>query len=242
MVESYYYSFLELELEFQIILVFIGFFGFGSIFLLVFTLIKRQSKLNKIVLKEEYTLLIENSIFPFVFDDDEEAVQMLLKNPNYKKKYFKKIAIKYCINLHKSYTGHMQDKVDEFYKKSGLVDYSRNKLKSSFWEHKIEAIRDLSTLKDFESIAQIEKLVQHHDKKIATESILALIKLRGISELVLLRNFKYNLDEWSQVLILSVIKSDKISYNSKIEDLKTSKNKSIQLLSSRIVEFYKLNL
>ncbi|CAM3891456.1 HEAT repeat domain-containing protein [Flavobacterium cucumis] len=242
MVKSFYYSFLELELEFQIILVFIGFFGFGSIFLLVFTLIKRQSKLNKIVLKEEYTLLIENSIFPFVFDDDEEAVQMLLKNPNYKKKYFKKIAIKYCINLHKSYTGHMQDKVDEFYKKSGLVDYSRNKLKSSFWEHKIEAIRDLSTLKDFESIAQIEKLVQHRDKKIATESILALIKLRGISELVLLRNFKYNLDEWSQVLILSVIKSDKISYNSKIEDLKTSKNKSIQLLSSRIVEFYKLNL
>lgn len=240
MLDLYYFSFSELDLEFQIILFLIGFFGFGSFFLLILTLLKRQSKLNKISFKKEYMVQIEQNIFSFVFDDDEKAIDEFLQNPNYNKVYFKKMAIKYCINLHKSYTGNMQEKIAEFYAKTKLVDYSRKKLKSSFWEHKIEAIRDLSTLKDFESISQIKKLIQHRDKKIATESILALIKLKGISELVLLKNFKYSLDEWSQVLILAVIKNDKIPYNDKIEDLKESSNESIQLLSARIIEFYKL--
>lgn len=242
MVESYYYSFLELELEFQIILFLIGFFGLGSIFLLVFTLIKRQSKLNKLASKKVYITQIEQSIFSYVFDDDEQAIEKFYHNPNYKKAYFKKLAIKYCINLHKSYTGNMQEKIAEFYKKTKLVVYSRNKLKSVFWEHKIEAIRDLSTLNDFESLPKIKKLVHHRDKKIATESILAVIKLSGISELVLLKNFQHSLDEWKQILILAVIKNDRIPFNDKIQNLKESTNPSIRLLSSRIIEFYNLNL
>ena len=54
-----------------------------------------------------------------------------------------------------------------------------------------------------------------------------------------LKKFNTTIDEWSQALILSVIKNNKVPYDSQVEILSTSNNKSLQVLASRIIQFYK---
>ncbi|WP_130734522.1 hypothetical protein [Flavobacterium sp. J27] len=231
-------SILDQETELRVLLALIALFGVGSVFTLLITLIKRQLKINMVLLKKEYEAQIENAVLNFVFNNNEETIADFIQNPNAKKILFQKLAIKYCIVLHQNYSGTIQDKVLDFLTRTHLIEYSRKKLHATFWKHKIEAIRDLSTLKDRNSIALIQEALTNLNQKIAIEAIIALIKFNGIAAVTHLKKFNIIIDEWSQALILSVIKNNKVPYDNQIEVLRNSKNKSLQVLATRIIKFY----
>lgn len=233
------HPFFEKETELKIMLFLIVFFFLGTLVALTITLIKRQQKINKVVKQKAFESQIESYILTFVFENNENAITNFLANPNAKSTLFKKLAIKYCIIMHHNYSGSVQEKILEFLTRTNLIKYSRNKIYSKSWKHKVEAIRDLSTLKDRNSIDTIEKLIHHSNEKIAIESIIALIKYDGLVSLIKLKNFKKPIDDWSQALILSVIKNNKIPYDTIIETNLESKNPSLQLLTNRIIQFYK---
>lgn len=233
------HPFFEKGTELKIMLFLIVFFFLGTLVALTITLIKRQQKINKVVKQKAFESQIESYILTFVFENNENAITNFLANPNAKSTLFKKLAIKYCIIMHHNYSGSVQEKILEFLTKTNLIQYSRNKIYSKRWKHKVEAIRDLSTLKDRNSIGTIEKLIHHSNEKIAIESIIALIKYDGLVALTKLKNFKKPIDDWSQALILSVIKNNKIPYDIIIETNLESKNPSLQILTNRIIQFYK---
>lgn len=226
------------QTELLLLLVLIAFFLIGSLFTLVITLIKRQKKITLVKTKKVYESQIESYILRFLFENDEQATADFIKNPNSKKTLFKKLTMKYCLIMHQNYTGTIQTSILDFLYKTNMILYSREKIKSNIWKHKVEAIRDLSTLNDRGSIPKIQKLLSHSNKKIAIESIIALIKFDGIGTLSYLKTISFPIDDWSQALILSVIKNNKIPYDDSIKVLQQSKNQSIQLLASRIIKFY----
>ncbi len=230
---------IEQETELKILLGLIAFFAIGAIFTLGVTLIKRQQKINKVKIQRQFEQQIESYVLAFIFENDEQAITNYVKNPNSKDILFKKLTIKYCLILHQNYSGQTQDKILEFLTQTNLIEYSRKKLHATFWKHKIEAIRDLSTVKDRASIALIQEALTNSNKKIAVEAIIALIKFNGLAAVVHLKKFNTTIDEWSQALILSVIKNNKVPYDSQVEILSTSNNKSLQVLASRIIQFYK---
>ena len=229
---------LDFQTELLILLALIFLFLIESLFTLVITLIKKQKKITLVKIKRAYESQIESYILRFLFENDEQAIADFIKNPNSKKTLFKKLTMKYCLTMHQNFTGTIQTSILDFLYKTNMISYSRKKIKSNIWKHKVEAIRDLSTLNDRESIPKIQKLISHSNKKIAIESIIALIKFDGIGTLSHLKTIPFPIDDWSQALILSVIKNNKIPYDDSIKALEESKNESIQLLASRIIQFY----
>ena len=228
----------DYQTELLLLLVLIALFLIGSLFTLVITLVKRNKRINLVKTKKAYESQVESYILRFLFENDVQAIDDFIKNPNSKKTMFKKLTMKYCLTMHQNYTGTIQASILDFLYKTNMISYSREKIKSNFWKHKVEAIRDLSTLKDRESLSTIQKLISHSNKKIAIESIIALIKFDGIGTLSHLKMISFSIDDWSQALILSVIKNNKIPYDDSIKVLQQSKNQSIQLLASRIIQFY----
>ena len=93
--------------------------------------------------------------------------------------------------------------------------------------------------KNNEELERLKEALTNSNKKIAVEAIIALIKFNGLAAVVHLKKFNTTIDEWSQALILSVIKNNKVPYDSQVEILSTSNNKSLQVLASRIIQFYK---
>ena len=232
------YSLFDYQTELLLLLALIAIFLIGSWFILVITLVKRQRKITLVKTRSAYESQIESYILRFLFENDEQAITDFIKNPNSEKTLFKKLTMKYCLTMHQNFTGTIQTSILDFLYKTNMISYSREKIKSNFWKHKVEAIRDLSTLNDRESLPSIQKLISHSNKKIAIESIIALIKFDGIEALFHLKTIPFPIDDWSQALILSVIKNNKIPYDDSIKVLEQSKNQSIQLLVTRIIQFY----
>lgn len=232
-------KYFDTTIEFRILIFLIALFLIWSFIFLIITIIRRQKKINNAILKKTYETQIESLIFSYLFDNNMESINAFKDIKGFHSSLFHKIAMKYCINLHISYSGTLQDKILDFLIQTTLIEYPRKKLQSKFWKYKIEAIRDLSTLKDKDSMVYILKLIEHPNKNIATESLLALIKYKGLSTLKNLEKYDNFIDDWSQALIIAVIKNHKIAYDPVVENLLESKNKSLQLLATRVIQFYK---
>lgn len=226
-------------IEFRILIFLIVLFSLWSFIFLIITIIRRQKKINNAILQKTYEAQIESHIFSYLFENNLESINAFKNITGFHSSLFQKVTMKYCINLHISYSGTLQDKILDFLIQTKLIQYPRKKLQSNFWKHKIEAIRDLSTLKDTDSMPYILKLIEHPNKNIATESLLALIKYKGLSTLKTLEKYDNFIDDWSQALIIAVIKNHKIVYDPVVENLLNSKNKSLQLLATRVIQFYK---
>ncbi|MDX1602210.1 MAG: hypothetical protein R3209_04010, partial [Salinimicrobium sediminis] len=155
-----------------------------------------------------------------------------------KYKLFQQLMIKSLIGLHHNYSGAYRRNLELFYEQSGLAGYSLKKLNATRWVHIVEGIRDLSSLNYRAAGPRIVSHQNHRNNFVRTEVLLGLIKLNGISELMSFVNSKVYFNDWVQSNILYVVKQHKIPAPDNLADLLKSKNKSILLLSVRLIDYY----
>lgn len=203
----------------------------------------RSKRIKKEARKASYQKVVDKMLFELLF---EESASVTMAADNFKiqadkANLLKKVAIKSINALHRNYTGEMKKKLEEFYVESGLVNYSLRKINSSNWAKTVEAIRDLSNLSYQPAYGSIYTKLKHPKKVVQKEAFIGVILLKGLDELVNLKDSAIYLDDWTQSNILYVVKRDRLQTPQNIELLLTSQNETIILLGARLIQYFQLH-
>lgn len=230
------------EFQVNLLLTLIAVFVIAFIVFFTLTYVNRYKRIKKTALKAIYQKTIDEMLFTLLFDVNMkmETVSNSFKNKEGKTKLYKKITIKSINALHRNYTGELKEKIEEFYVKSGLVNYSLKKINSPKWTSTVEAIRDLSNLNYQPSYEAISSKLNHSKKMVRKEAFIGVILLKGLEELLKLKDSKLYLDDWTQSNILYVVKRDRMTSPKNIEVLLTSQNETIVLLGARIIQYFQI--
>lgn len=224
----------------RLLLLLIVTFTIAFFIFFVLTYIKRYKRIKKNELKAVYQKKIDELLFALLFDN-ETTVSMAsdnFKNKIIATKLIKKITIKSINSLHRNYTGELKQKLELFYVESELVNYSLKKIDSLNWAKVVEAIRDLSNLNYQPAYETIVTKLEHRKKLVQKEALIGVILLKGLNELVKLRNTCIYIDDWTQSNILYVAKRDKMNSPENIELLFVSDNETVVLLGARIIQHF----
>lgn len=239
--KSAFYNLDLFELNVENLLLFvIGAIICTSLLFFFMTLFKRISRIKELKSKKHYQGIIDELLFDLLFNQREASeIAESAEFVQYRKyKLFQQLMIKSLIGLHHNYSGAYRRNLELFYEQSGLAGYSLKKLNATRWVHIVEGIRDLSSLNYRAAGPRIVSHQNHRNNFVRTEVLLGLIKLNGISELMSFVNSKVYFNDWVQSNILYVVKQHKIPAPDNLADLLKSKNKSILLLSVRLIDYY----
>jgi hypothetical protein len=109
-----------------------GLFIITSIILYVLIISSRSRNIRRNRRLTEYNKIIENLMFSVVFQDmpfsevkKDENFHRLMNNT-----FFREVLIDSIMNLHKNYEGNYAEKLEQFYKDSGLIKDSFKKLRN----------------------------------------------------------------------------------------------------------------
>ncbi|MDT0690009.1 hypothetical protein RM549_09455 [Salegentibacter sp. F188] len=212
----------------------------GLLFFLL-TFYKRILRISEDRRKQEYQEKIESLLFSFLFG--EMSIKEIQEDQDFQKMFqsglFQKVSIKAIISLHHSYSGAYSRKLEQFYEEAGFANYSVKRLNSRKWPHVVEAIRDLSTMNHLKSYPRIASHIVHKHPYVKTEVLIAMIKMKGISEIYKFRDSAMFLNDWVQSCILFTVKKHNIPAPPDLVDLLKSRNRSIVMLTVRLIDYYK---
>lgn len=202
----------------------------------------RNRNIRKEKLTIEYTILIEKILFALIFEDTSLAVvnedkdfERLIRDP-----FFREVLTESVINLHKNYEGTYAKKLEEFYKKSGLIQDSFKKLRNLKWEVKCKAITELAEMNITKAFGSIITVSKARNKTLKITALNACIKLGGVKGITHLTEHPYPIDDWTQVNIISAFKKHDIGDTKGVEFLLESQNTTVVTLGLKLIRELKL--
>ncbi|MFN3800845.1 hypothetical protein [Belliella pelovolcani] len=223
----------EFDLKFTLILIILV-FSICSIIFFLATLTKRIFKIKEDKKKKLFQIEIDKVIFGIMFDQDGGKHFTV----HGKSTLFKKLMIKSLIGLHDNFSGISAVKMEEFFVKSGLVNYSLSKIRSRSWVDVVEGMRDLSSLNYKKAYPEILKISFEGNDIVHQEKLLARIRLNGLQELHEFKSSKVYFNDWTQSNIIFVVKKHRVPNDDLLPDLLYATNKSISLLAIRLIDYY----
>lgn len=199
-------------------------------------MVGRSKKKKEREQMEKYTAVIDRIFHAVLFGNT--PVHNILDAQKYrsifKDKRFRNMLVQSVTQLHLNYTGPARFKLEEFYRKSGIVNISFEKLKSKQWEKKCEGIRELTRMNIKESYYDTYMCMFHPHDTLKLEALLGLIRLEGVDGLGIIHDYPDSINDWIQLnLLYELDKQDDTSTKSFI-DLLTSKNESVVILGLRL--------
>ncbi|MBF4491176.1 hypothetical protein IR010_01390 [Flavobacterium sp. MR2016-29] len=210
------------------------------LYLLIITSRSRNIKKERRTI--EYEIITEKIIFALIFQ--ETTIAETKEDIDFKRlinnTLFRQVMTKSIINLHKNYEGIYAKRLEQFYKKSGLIKDSFKKLRSSKWEIKCKGITELAEMnitKVFDSIITISKA---QNKTLKITALNACIKLAGVKGIVHLTEHSYPIDDWTQVNIINAFKKHDIGDTEGVEFLLESQNTTVVTLGLKLIRELKL--
>lgn len=233
-------EFSHYDFQVKLLLTLIALFTVAFFIFFTLTYINRYKRIKKTELKAVYQKKVDKLLFELLFEENitVKKASEIFKNDIIPTKLVKKISIKSINSLHRNYTGELKQKLESFYVESGLVTYSLKKIDSLNWAKVVEAIRDLSNLNYQQAYDSIFSKLNHSKKIVQKEAFIGVILLKGLDELINLKDSPIYIDDWTQSNILYVVKRDKMRDPGNIELLLTSQNESIVLLGARIIQYF----
>lgn len=220
----------------------IGLFVSASFFLYLLIIKSRSNNIRKERLRFEYSTLIDKLLFSVAFE--ETPLSVVLQDENYirlsGKSFFREVLTESLINLHKNYDGQYAQKLEQFYKESGLRNDSLKKLKSLKWNVKCKGITELSEMNIHEAFDAIVVCSKARNKTLQITAINACIKLEGIKGIVHLTEHPYPIDDWTKVNIIGAFKKHDIGDTKGVELLLESKNTTVVALGLKLIKELKL--
>jgi hypothetical protein len=190
----------------------------------------------------EYNILIENLLSAVVFQD--QSFSEMKEDENFSKlfnnTFFREVMIDSIMNLHKNYEGSYAEKLEQFYKDSGLIKDSFKKLKNLKWEVKCKGITELSEINCIEAFDKIIKASKARNKILKITAINASIKLAGTKSMAYLTDHPYPIDDWTQINIINAFKKHDIGDTKGVELLLESQNTTVIALGLKLIKELKL--
>lgn len=207
-----------------------------GIFFFILLLISRLKKIEEKKQLKKYTAVIDRLFYAVLFGNT--PVHNILEAERYrsifKDKKFRDMLVQNVTQLHLNYTGPSRLKLEEFYRKSGLINIGFEKLKSKQWGKKCEGIRELSRLNIKEAFYDTYMCMWHPHDTLKLEALLGLIRLEGVNGLSIIHDYPDTINDWIQLnLLYEIDKSDFTSVKS-FTHLLTSKNDSVVVLGLRL--------
>ncbi|MFN8429894.1 MAG: hypothetical protein U0V04_07940 [Spirosomataceae bacterium] len=203
----------------------------------------RQKKIKVQSKEEQFKEAIEEILFKILFDGID--FNNINKNFAFRKfndqPFFRNLMMRSIIDLHKNYDGLQAVRLEAFYRESGLIEDSIQKMKDHEWEVKCMGVVELSEMnikEVFEDIARISLKTKNKILKIT--AINACIKLDANRGILHLTGHRYRFDVWTQVNILDAITKLNIEHLNGIDRLLISKNKSVVSLGLKIIKTFQL--
>jgi len=190
----------------------------------------------------EYSVLIERLISSIIFQDINFSV--ITEDKEYsrlsKTTFFREVAMESIINLHKNYQGIHAQKIEEFYKGSGLIKDSYKKLKSLRWEVKCKGITELTEMNVNDAFGSIVTISRSRNKTLKITALNACIRLSGTESIMYLSEHPYPIDDWTQINIISAFKIHDLGDTKGVELLLESQNTTVVELGLKIIKELKL--
>jgi len=215
----------------------------ASAFLLYLLIIRsRNNKIKKDKQRIEYDQFIEKILFSVVFNEatfsslkaDKEFIILL------KKVFFREVLMESIINLHKNYDGLYAEKLEQFYRDSGLINDSLKKIQSHRWEIQCKGINELAELNIEDAFDEIIQLAATTNVTLKITALSASIKLGGSKGVKHLIQQTDPIDNWMQVNIIAAFKKHNIDSIEGIELLLKSVNQTVVLLGLKLIKELKL--
>ncbi|SHM13063.1 hypothetical protein [Flavobacterium saccharophilum] len=220
----------------------IGLFIITSIILYVLIISSRSRNIRRNRRLTDYNKIIENLMFSVVFQDmpfsevkKDENFHRLMNNT-----FFREVLIDSIMNLHKNYEGNYAEKLERFYKDSGLIKDSFKKLRSLRWEVKCKGITELSEINCADAFDRIIKASQGGNKILKITAVNAAIKLGGTKSIIYLIKYSYPIDDWTQINIINAFKKHDIGDTKGVELLLESQNTTVIALGLKLIKELKL--
>ncbi len=220
----------------------IYFFVAFSFILYLYIVASRNRKIKRERLRIEYNTEIEKLMASVIFEDVSFA--SLKGNKNFlvlfDTSFFREVLTESLINLHKNYEGIYAEKLEQFYKESGLIKDSFRKLKSLKWEVKCKGITELAEFNISDAFDSIIAHSKARNKTLKITAINACIKLAGTQSIVYLVEHSDPIDDWTQLNIIGAFKKHDIGDSEGIELLLESQNTTVITLGLKLIKELKL--
>lgn len=232
--------FLQFDNVAQWLVVSVVFFSTVALLILVLILSSRYKRIARDKRKKRFQQVIERMLFPVLFDG--KSVRVVLESKTYKKyftnKRFAKQTIRSLIQLRKQYSGFLAGQLSKIYLESGLVEYSLNQLKKGSWNHKCEAVRDLSEMQVVETYPAILTLASHPNEVLRLEALMALIRIKGEEAIQDLVHYDGIINDWAQANLIASFRQHAEGRAQAFSSLLQSNNPSICMLGLRMYAEY----
>lgn len=213
-----------------------------AVILYVLIISSRSRNIRRTKLLVEYNIIIENLLSSVVFQNisfsefkNDKIFSKLFNNA-----FFREVMIDSVMNLHKNYEGNYAQKLEQFYKDSGLIKDSFRKLKSRKWEVKCKGITELAEINCIEAFGKIIKASKARNKVLKITAINASIKLAGTKSMEYLTEHPYPIDDWTQINIINAFKKHDIGDTKGVELLLESHNTTVIALGLKLIKELKL--
>lgn len=231
-----YFPGIELIIMACILLFIFSIFIFLSLTILSRRRKKRRARIAKLFIKH-----IEKTLFLVAFDglSFDDLKQRQVFNKKWKKKRYRGQFLKELIKLRRVYDGEIGKNLQEFYRASGLLKLSYEKIRSSKWYMKCEGIQELSEM----GIKKAAPIIQEHTKSgndtLKMVALIEVIHLKGIKGLELLKEYDEPLNDWIQLNLLDSIRESEDK--GEIPDfgyLLEAKNESLIVFGMRLISIF----
>ncbi|KFF02982.1 hypothetical protein [Flavobacterium reichenbachii] len=216
----------------------------GASFILYIMIIwSRNRNIKQEKLRAAYTIIIEKLMFSMIFEDT--ALSVIKEDKNYitlsNKSFFREVAAESIINLHKNYEGIYAEKLEDFFKESGLINDSIKKLRSFNWEIKCKGITELAEMNVTGVFDKILAVSKARNKTLKITALNACVKLAGVKGIVHLTEHPFPIDEWTQINIIHAFKKHDIGDTKGVELLLESQNTTVVTLGLKLIKELKLS-
>jgi len=215
----------------------IGLFIVSAFLFLILLFIRRFQNIYNQKLITEYSPIIDSILFPLLFNN--KSVHHVIESNDYqssfKHKKFQQTLLLGIIKLHIIYSGDNNLKLEEFYRKSGLIKISFAKLKSHSLSSKCEGIRELSQMNVQKAFADIHKYIRHKNSTLKLEALIGIIRLRGLEGLTVLIDYNEPINDWIQLNMLYEINNANLATVKNFSEFLKSKNESVVILGLRLI-------
>lgn len=220
----------------------IGFFITASVFLYLLIIESRSKNIRRERLRTEYNNSIDKIMSSVIFEGVSFASIKEDKNfmVLFDTVFFRSVIMESVLNLHKNYDGVYAEKLEQFYKDSGLIGDSFKKLKSLKWEIKCKGITELAEFNITTAFDRILTFSKARKKTLKITALNACIKLAGTRGIIHLAEHSDPIDDWTQLNIISAFKKHDIGDTKGVELLLESKNTTVIALGLKLIKELKL--
>lgn len=226
-----------------LLVILIGLFLLSIVLFVVLIAISRIQKNRKSKLKKKYAKPIEEALFAIAFDNRslEDLKQDREFKRRWRKKRFKQQFLAELIKLHRLYDGDIALRLQDFYRFSGLMRLSYEKIRSRKWYLKCDGIQELSEMEVKRAAPIIRKYTTSENDTLKMVAIIEFLHLYGLEGIALLKDYDQPLNDWIQLNLLESIKEKQIEQVPDFGYLLESKNSSVIVFGLRLISVFQQN-